>query len=91
MKTITLDFTKCKYITEIHKILKESFAFPDYYGENLSALWDCLDYYCDYPLHVNVVGISKIPRDLKDYIGKILNIFNDVSLRSPNIVFEIVS
>ena len=26
----------------IHRILKETLGFPDYYGENLDALYDCL-------------------------------------------------
>ncbi|HZJ75352.1 MAG TPA: barstar family protein, partial [Clostridia bacterium] len=31
---IILDFTGCRYLGEIHKILKERFGFPEYYGEN---------------------------------------------------------
>lgn len=37
MQEITLDFTNCKYLLDLHKELKEKFGFPDYYGENLSA------------------------------------------------------
>jgi len=43
MVTIKVDFSNTKYFSEVHKILKKAFNFPDYYGENLSALWDCLD------------------------------------------------
>ena len=39
---IILDFSQCKYFGEIHKIIKEKLGFPDYYGENLDALWDCM-------------------------------------------------
>ncbi len=52
MEFITLDFTGCRYLGEIHKILKRQFRFPECYGENLSALWDCLDNYCDNNLHI---------------------------------------
>ena len=37
---IVLDFTGCRYLGVVHQILKEKFGFPDYYGENWSALWD---------------------------------------------------
>lgn len=40
---IILDFTECETLGEIHHILKENFGFPEYYGENWDALWDCLD------------------------------------------------
>ena len=31
---IILDFTGCRRLGEIQKILKERFGFPEYYGEN---------------------------------------------------------
>lgn len=39
---IILDFSKCKYLGEIHSLLKEKFGFHDYYGENWDALWDLM-------------------------------------------------
>ena len=92
MKTIVLDFSKCRYIGEIHKVLKDSFDFPDYYGKNLSALWDCLRYYdFDEDIKVSVIGTSKAPKELQEHIGKMLNIFSRVHTESPNINFEIIS
>ncbi len=37
-----MDFGTCSTKKEIHAYLKEQFEFPDYYGENLDALYDCL-------------------------------------------------
>ena len=34
---IVLDLMKCNYIGEIHQRIKETFDFPDYYGENWHA------------------------------------------------------
>lgn len=91
MDYITLDFTGCRYLGEIHKILKEQFKFPEYYGENLDALWDCLDNYCDYDLHVYIIGLSGLPEEFDDYMNKVWKIFCRVNSTTPNMTFEVVS
>ena len=86
---IILDFSQCKNFGEIHKIIKEKLGFPDYYGENLDALWDCMRFYTNDNLKVIVKGMSLLPKDWSDYTEKIIEIFNDVHIECPNIVFEI--
>lgn len=44
MKEIILDGNLMK--ENPHKYLKEKFDFPEYYGENLDALYDCLGDIC---------------------------------------------
>lgn len=39
-RQIVLDFTGYKSITEVHWRIRDTFHFPDFYGENLDALWD---------------------------------------------------
>ncbi len=34
----------------LHDTLKDKLDFPDYYGKNLDALWDCLTGWIDLPL-----------------------------------------
>ena len=42
MKKIELDFSQCYSKEAVHVYLKEKFGFPDYYGNNLDALFDVL-------------------------------------------------
>jgi ribonuclease inhibitor len=42
MKEIHLNGSKMTDKAATHNYLKRKLGFPDYYGENLDALWDCL-------------------------------------------------
>ncbi len=37
-----LDFTNVATKEELHALLKRELGFPEYYGNNLDALYDCL-------------------------------------------------
>lgn len=91
MKKIELNFNDCKYLGEIHKVMKDAFDFPDYYGENLSALWDLLDGYTDEQLHIYIIGWESLPQEFSDYKAKILNIFSRVTKFNPNMTYEVLN
>lgn len=42
MKTIKIDFDEFECIKDFHLWLKEQCDFPEYYGCNLDAMYDCL-------------------------------------------------
>ena len=55
-----IDFTNVKYYLEMHAVIWKSLKFPDYYGCNWSAFWDCLsDMYGD-PIHIEIHGLDLI-------------------------------
>lgn len=42
MKQITLDGNILADAAKVHDYLKENLEFPEYYGKNLDALYDCM-------------------------------------------------
>ena len=90
---IVLDFTGCKYLGEIHLILKTKFGLPEYYGENWDALWDCMDglFYKRGKFKVNICGFLSLPDELREHCVAMLEIFDDVHRYTPNVTFELVS
>lgn len=90
---IILDFTGCRYLGEIHRILKEHFGFPEYYGENWSALRDCLEYLYggEGQRFVEIYGFGTLSQDMREECVKMLKIFDDVHEETPNVVFSLIS
>ena len=90
---IILDFTGCKYLGEIHLILKTKFGLPEYYGENWDALWDCLRYLWSNGelVKVNIYGYLSLSDDLREYCESMLEVFDDVHKGTPNVTFELIS
>ena len=68
----TLDFSKVNYINEVHQIIKDELDFPDYYGMNWDAFWDCLTDMVGDPIHTVIIReIKFILYDLMDVVNMI--------------------
>ena len=73
-KKYIVDFTKVKYYLEMNAVIWKSLDFPDYYGCNWDAFWDCLtDMYGD-PIHIEIIGLEVIERKFGDSAKKIIEI-----------------
>lgn len=88
---IILDFSKCKTYGDLYNVISAAFDFPDFFGKNLDALWDCMKDYCEKGTQVIIKGSKLIPSTLKDTFAEILEVFNNVHKRMPSITFEIIS
>ena len=86
---IVLDFSKVRYVEEIHDILKKEFGLPDYYGMNWDALWDCLDYLfvAQGDILVQIKGFEKMTEEFQDYCRPMLQIFKEIPEHTPNVTF----
>ena len=70
----TIDFTNVKYYLEMHGVIWKALNFPDYYGCNWSAFWDCLtDMYGD-PIHIEILGLDVIEQKFDDAAEKMISI-----------------
>lgn len=80
---VTLDFSECKYISELYTQMKDKMSWEEWYGHNLYALWDILtglphygnDFIIIRPLHY-----TDIPHDQNQqfnaYVDKICAVFH---------------
>lgn len=75
MDKYIVDFSKVKYFIEIHEVLKRELDFPDYYGANTDALWDCLTDMLGDPSHIEVCGFEDIKERYKNEWDSIISIF----------------
>ena len=55
-----INFTNIQNVREIHQIIKKEFDFPDYYGMNWDAFWDCITDLAGRNLNIEIVGLDKI-------------------------------
>lgn len=66
-KTVILDLTDCRYWMDFHERIRIAFDFPEYYGQNWDAFWDCLSWDCDAD-RVEVIGEGTMPPEYeKDF------------------------
>ena len=78
MKKITLDFGNISNKEEMHKYLAEKFEFPDYYGKNLDALFECLTDIAE-PTAVNIINA------INDYDEQIINVITSAEEGNDNL------
>ena len=92
MNIVTLDFSKITKIREMHQLLKDSFDFPDFYGRNWDAFWDMVNDYIETPVIVKIVGLNKLPYELKEDSEIMLKVFSDLkkSVQMSILVLKIV-
>ena len=81
MKNIILDFENMHGRENTHVYLAQMLGFPEYYGKNLDALYDCLTELAD--CSVTFIG------DAHGYGRRVLEVFRDAAQTNPGLILEI--
>lgn len=58
MKTIYIDFTNIGDYEDFYAQLKEKITLPEYFGDNLDALYDVITGDLEMPLHLEFVNMT---------------------------------
>lgn len=88
MKEIVLDGLRMQGKDAAHAYIKRTLDFPDYYGENLDALYDCLmdigQETCILLAHTDTLETA-----LGTYGIKLLQTFADAAADNPSLEVEV--
>ena len=74
INNITLDFDKIHSLRSFYAACKEAMQLPDYFGNNLDALWDCVTSDIRLPAEVSFINVT--PYHLEKF-EKQIELFRD--------------
>ena len=72
-----VDFTNVNHYLEMHAVIKHSLKFPNYYGCNLDAFWDCLTDMYGGSIYIKIIGIEVIEKKFGDEAEQIIGILQE--------------
>ena len=90
MSHFVLDFIDIKSLQGLHQYLKEVFSLPDYYGNNMDALWDCLS--CCYDASTTIVlrNLEALHKRLAQTTKTMLEVFQDLH-DEDGVIIEVIA
>ncbi len=77
MERIIIDGDTITSEQKVHEFLKEALEFPDYYGNNLDALWDMLTDIVE-PIEIHLINQDKFRKNLGSDAEKFIDVFRAV-------------
>ncbi len=84
MREIEIDGSAVFTSPDLHKALAEALSFPEYYGNNLDALYDCLTEIGE-DTRLTLRNWHHIEFHLKDYSGKAVYVFHVACQENPHL------
>lgn len=89
MHKIVLDPAAMPDRAALHLYLKEMLSLPDYYGENLDALYDCLTD-ISVPTEISVPACVNGEEHLGRYGEQLLRVLSDAAEVNENLIVHIL-
>ena len=86
MKEVVLNYEKLLQREQAHRYLAQMFEFPDYYGKNLDALFDCLTELGE--CNIVLKGRGRLCRT-GGYGAKVLKVLKEAVRTNPNLSLEV--
>ena len=78
MKRALIDGRSCRDKQTLHRQLKDQLAFPDYYGNNLDALYDILST-AQEPFEIELINREELIGNLGGYADALLATLQDAA------------
>ncbi len=82
MKKYKLDFSEIKTAAGMHQVIARVCGFPEHYGANLDALWDCLSGDIETPAEFIITG-KALAEKIKD-APEIFKLFDEYAAENPD-------
>lgn len=86
MKTAIFDFNKIRTVDDFYKIARIELQLPEYFGNNLDALWDSLNGDIELPITIVFKNLSL---NQLDGFSKLISLFEEAAVElDNNLTFE---
>lgn len=84
---VSVDFKGLTTRKELHEYLKNVLMLPDYYGNNLDALHDCMTERSE-PLHLIISGKAELIANFEQYGDTLLQVLRATARENPSFSLE---
>lgn len=90
-KQRVLDFSKCQYLGEVHQVIQQKLELPEWYGQNLDALWDSITGIMYVPVDITIIFKPETQKsqELTFEIRKIIDIFKEAAQEYNEITLHV--
>jgi ribonuclease inhibitor len=89
MKKVVFDSSHVETIAQLHDELARMLDFPDYYGANLDALYDCLSGEMELPLTLVWKNFQVTKSKLGKEAVKLLKVMKDFAREDPDFIIKV--